>query len=106
MLHEPSGVMLMRHAFYQPTNTIMTERQLAENVVKCHGRTIVDEMHGVTIGGMTFGEKYAEKLFKGGGFSVEEVGKIEMACRHWVEALGYNDDGSFVYIMANAIRNC
>ncbi len=84
----------------------MTERQLVENICRVHARSIVDDLGGITVGGITLGEEYAKKLHKAGGMDAREVGEIEMALRHWVDAAGYDKDGKFVYVMASSIRNC
>jgi hypothetical protein len=84
----------------------MTEKELAENICRVHAQDIVDAEGGVTLGGITLGEKYAERLYRAGGYDPVEVSKYEMALRHWVDAAGYGKDGKFVCVMATSIRNC
>lgn len=84
----------------------MTERELAINVAQCHARYVCDKYHLVTMGGAYFGEKYAEMLYKDGSLDPVEIGKIKMACRHWIDAVGYNEIGKFQIVVASSIRNC
>lgn len=78
----------------------MTERELAENICRCHARTIVDEAGGITLGGADLAERYAAMWH---GFDTAD---FEQALRHWVEAAGYDREGKFKYIISNHILNC
>lgn len=86
----------------------MTEREQAERVAKMHGKYVLQQNNTTQMGGMEFGEAYGEILAKGGGMSVLEIGKIEMACRHWVEVvwIDENTKGLANCIISNAIMNC
>lgn len=78
----------------------MTERELAENICRCHARTIVDEAGGITLGGAALADRYAAMWH---GFKTTDC---EQALRHWVEAAGYDKEGNFKYIISNHILNC
>lgn len=77
----------------------MNERELAENICKCHARTIVDMCGGTTIGGITMAERYREMWHN---FDTWEA---EQALRHWVDAAGYTKNGKFYYQLSNHILN-
>ena len=78
----------------------MSERELAENICRCHARTIVDIAGGVTLGGEGLAEIYAEMWH---GF---DTNKCVMALHHWVDSAGYDENGEFKYIISNHIQNC
>ena len=78
----------------------MTERELAENICRCHAKTIVDEAGGITLGGIAFADRYAAMWH---GFNTEDC---EQALRHLVEAAGYDREGNFKYIISDTIQNC
>ncbi len=84
----------------------MTERDLAMNICNVHARTIVDDNGGVTLGGNTLAEKYAEVYNKAGGYNPQEIESNTQALRHWVESAGYNADGKFEVKISNHIINC
>ena len=84
----------------------MNERQLAENICRVHAQTLVDSLGGATVGGAVLADKYAERLNGAGGYDAAMVAECSMALRHWVLAAGYNDDGSFNYIISTSILNC
>lgn len=73
-----------------------------------HGKYVLQQNNTTQMGGMEFGEAYGKILMKGGGMSVLEIGKIEMACRHWVEVvwIDENTKGLANCIISNAIMNC
>lgn len=77
------------------------EKQLAENICRCHARTIVDNADGVTLGGNALAEGYAAMWH--GNFDTYEC---EQALRHWVVAAGYRSDGTFGCVFADSIQNC
>lgn len=78
----------------------MTERELAENICRCHARTLVDEAGGITLGGIALADRYAAMWH---GFNTADC---EQALRHWVEAAGYDREGNFKYIISDTIQNC
>ena len=84
----------------------MTERDLAERLCRECAKSIVDELGGYSIGGITLGEEYAKKAHKEGVKDVLLVSQHKMALRHWVSAVGYGKDGEFQIIMSNYIQNC
>ena len=78
----------------------MTEKELAENICRCHARMLVDNAGGITLGGDGLAEEYA-KIWH--GFNTFNC---EQALRHWVESAGYDGEGNFKYIISNHILNC
>ncbi len=84
----------------------MEERQLAENICRVAARNIVDDNGGTTMGGIELSEKYAERLYKAGGYDPIEVSNLSQALRHWVDAVGYDKDGKFQIVISNHIQNC
>lgn len=82
----------------------MTERELASNIMRVHGRTLAEKCGG-SAGGITISEKYAELLYKAGGYSVEEIGECAMALRHWVEVAAI-ENGKYICRISNYIQNC
>lgn len=78
----------------------MEERELANNICRCHAKTIVDSAGGVTLGGNALAERYAA-MWRGNYNTYE----CEQALRHWVSAAGYNEHGVFEYILSNTIQN-
>lgn len=84
----------------------MTERDLAEKICNECAKRIVDEQGGYTLGGISLGEEYVKHYYEEGGHDVIEVSRREMALRHWVLAVGYNNDGTFAVVMADSIQNC
>lgn len=85
----------------------MTERELAERVAKYHGVYVLEHYNTVQMGGMTFGEAYANILMRAGGYAPEEIEEIEMACRHWVEVVWVDENtkGIANCIISNHIMN-
>lgn len=84
----------------------MTERQLAENICKVAARNLVDDNGGVSMGGISLAEAYAQRHYKAGGYDPKDVDECAAALRHWVEAAGYDENGNFQYIITKAIQNC
>lgn len=86
----------------------MTERDLAERVAKTHGVYVLEHNNTTQMGGMGFGEAYANILMKAGGYDLRDIEQIEMACRHWVEVvwIDENTKGLANCIISNAIMNC
>ena len=84
----------------------MTERELAENICKVCAQAIVDENGGITMGGISFSEKYAERRYKAGVKDMNDVWECQQALRHWVDAVGYRKDGSFEVVMSKHLQNC
>ena len=80
----------------------INERQLAENICKVHGKSLVDDNGKSTIDGATLGDLYFNQWSKA-GYDVKDG---QMALRHWVLAAGYNRQGEFQYRMSNHILNC
>lgn len=76
------------------------ERELAENICRCHARTIVDEAGGITLGGVGMAEGFAAMWHN------VNTTECELALRHWVESAGYDSEGNFKYIISNHILNC
>ena len=85
---------------------IMTEKELAYNICRVMAQSIVDENGGITMGGISFGEAYAQRRHKAGDSDVMDISECQMALRHWVNAVGYGKDGKFQVIMSNYIQNC
>ncbi len=82
----------------------MTEKQLAENIMKVHGQTLVDNNGGVTIGGADLAEKYFDFFSPMG--NTMEIYECATALRHWVASAGYDMNGKFKFTMADYIQNC
>jgi len=82
-----------------------TERNLAQSICNVFAQKIVDENDGYSLGGISLGEKLFEKLSRKGGYRLEELSEWQMACRHWVSAVGY-DNGEFQVVLSNYIQNC
>ena len=78
----------------------MKERELADNICRCHAQTIVDMAGGITLGGVAIAERYAAMWHN---FDTRDC---EVALRHWVVSAGYDDEGKFKYIISNHILNC
>ena len=83
----------------------MSDRGLAQSICNVFAQSICDENNKMTLGGISLGEKLFEKLSRKGGYRPEELGEWEMACRHWVKAVGYHD-GIFVVMLSDYIQNC
>lgn len=84
----------------------MTERELASNICKVSAQNIVDLSGELTLGGIELSSRYAERLYKAGGFDILEISQYSQALRHWVEAVGYNANGEFEIVLSNHIINC
>ena len=88
------------------------EKRLAVSICNMYAKQIVDENCGVTMGGITLGEKYAEKRYKKGDSDVLDINKCQMALRHWVYSVGYETVGFyektevFHIVISNHILNC
>ena len=82
------------------------ERDLAERICKVSAQNIVDQNGGVSMGGITLSEKYAERRYKAGDTDMNDIWECQQALRHWVDAVGYNSDGKFEIVMSNYIQNC
>jgi hypothetical protein len=74
----------------------MAERELAENVCRCHAMTLVDKAGGVTLGGATLAEMFNEMW--GGNFDCQDC--VD-ALRHWVVSAGYDADGVFTVVYSD-----
>lgn len=75
---------------------IMEERQLAENVMKVLGTSLVDSKD-VLLGGNTIADRYLERLTKAGYNIMKYIDCID-AIRHYVICAGY-ENGKFVYVL-------
>ena len=84
----------------------MTERELAYNICRVSAQNIVDANGGISMGGITLGEKYAERRYRAGDSDVMDISECQMALRHWVSAVGYDNDGKFEIEMSDYIQNC
>lgn len=69
-------------------------------------REIVDEMGGITLGGVTIGDKYFEKMICKRPQSFHAIVKESNSLRHWLQAAGYDEKGTFKIVIANTIQNC
>ena len=79
----------------------MTERELAENIMRVHGKDIFDDYsNGITIGGFEMAVGY--RLY----FKDTAPNENSAALSHWVESAWYNNKGEFVYKISNTIQNC
>lgn len=79
----------------------MTERELAQNIMRVHGKHIFDDYScGVTIGGYEMAVGYIQ-YFNGTAASENSA-----ALSHWVESAGYDENGEFVYKLSDTIQNC
>lgn len=76
------------------------EKQLAENICRCHAQTIVDHAGGITLGGYGLAEGFAKMWHNMNTYECEQ------ALRHWVIAAGYRSDGTFGCVFADSIQNC
>lgn len=84
----------------------MTERDLAQNICRVMAQSIVDDNGGISMGGISLGEAYAQRRYKSGDTDVMDIAECQQALCHWVEAVGYNSDGKFEIIISNHIQNC
>lgn len=84
----------------------ITERDYAKRICEVAAQEIVDENGGITMGGIELGEQYANKLYKIGKHSVQDIYKYQQALRHWVDCVGYDSNGEFVIVLSNTIKNC
>lgn len=79
---------------------IMTERELAYSLAtSALARKIVNEMGGVTLGGITLSEKYAEHMYGSCPNSIQEIDRGAMAIRHWVWSVGYDKNMRYTVTM-------
>ena len=83
----------------------MTEKELAYNISRIHAQSIVDSNGRGTMNGMTLGKKYAEWLYKAGGYNAMAIADAEMALCHWVSSVGYDQNGKFQIIISEFIQN-
>jgi hypothetical protein len=79
----------------------MTERDLAYNICRCMASDIVDANGGVSMGGGSFSEAYANRRYKAGDKNVADIAECAGALRHWVSSVGYDEDGKFEIIMSD-----
>lgn len=84
----------------------MNERDLAEKVCNECAQAIVDEQGGISMGGISLGQEYAQREYRKDNCDPVKIWKVEQALRHWVWAVGYADNGEFQIIMSNYIQNC
>ena len=82
------------------------EKRLAVSICNMYAKQIVDENGGVTMGGITLGEKYAERRYKKGDNDILDISKCQMALRHWVCSVGYEKEDVFHIIISHHILNC
>lgn len=82
------------------------EKMLAERICNQCAKSIVDELGGYTLGGISLGEEYAKRCYREGVHDIIEVSRREMALRHWVSAVGYGNNGEFEIFISNYIQNC
>lgn len=85
----------------------MMEKELAYHIANSGiVQKIVDDMGGVTLGGVTISERYLEMMYKSCPNQVIEISKNANALRHWVLYAGYNPTlGVFEVCISNSIQN-
>ena len=85
----------------------MNEKELANKIANRVAKSIVDECGGITLGGSTLADKYAERCYKEcNGEDIMAITFKSMAISHWVACAGYNRKGEFQIIMNKSIKNC
>lgn len=83
----------------------MTEKELAENVARIHGIYVLTKNKQIQMSGRAFGEAYAQILMKAGGYDVEAVTDIELACTHWLEVVWLDDNEQAKWIVSKHIMD-
>lgn len=76
----------------------MEERQIAENIMKALGNSLVNK-DDVTLGGSQIAERYKSNLAKA-GYDLMKYDDCINALHHYVVCAGY-DKGKFVYVLSD-----